>query len=309
MSINATRTMVDGFVITEARAYLDTITLFSRQPLPHQVFREVRRLQKKPLVSRVIRITDNGECRLASLFFSSIHQPTVATMGYLAPMHDRKFTLHAAHVAFDFLVADEQQALNAQVYFDRHLQQKWRRRQDCWSEHNSLYWRIDRKAPRNIALYSDRPSKTGSDHCCHLELKFTGADACRRAGLSSLRQLSSGIDAFSILARNSKVSTVDAGRLDRAIERAARQFLPNTKRHYPVIAVKGARTELTVALLKVKMRQLLERSLISEIMDNSGVRSIRSQELWDSSHRWLRSALVEVPWGEITPEPTWHAWR
>jgi hypothetical protein len=192
--------MVGGSIaITEARAYLDTITLFSRQPLPKQIFKDVRRLQNEPLVSREITIREPDGNRLSRLIFNSIHQPTTATMEYLTPIQDEKFTLHAVHVAFDFLVADKQQALNAQLYFGQRLRQTWRRPQACWSELNSLYWKIHRKEPRNIALYSDRRSKTGAGHCCHLELRFTGSDACRRAGLSDLRGLAGGIDAFSVV--------------------------------------------------------------------------------------------------------------
>jgi hypothetical protein len=304
------RTMVDGsFVVTEARAYLDTITLFSWQPLPKQIFKDVRGLQNKPLVSRETLVRGRDGCHLTCLLFNFIHQPTAATMEYLAPMQDDKFTLNAVHVAFDFLVADEQQALNAQSYFGQHLRQTWRRPQEGWSGLNTSYWKLDRKEPRNIALYSDRPSKTGGGHCCHLELRFTGADGCRRSGLSDLHALASGIDALSLLKRQTKISIVDPDRLDRVIERMARHFLPRTKRDHRIVIVNGARTELTVDLLTAKMHQLLVRSLGVAPITRDSVCSIRSQDLWDSQHRALRSALVEVPWDEIAPPPSWYCWR
>jgi hypothetical protein len=297
--------MIGGsFEITEARAYVDTITLFSRQPLPRQVFREVRGLQKRPLVRRTVPIRGRDGWPIGNLFFNSIRQPANATMDYLARMHGNEITLRAVHVAFDFLVADKRQALEAKHFFCQHLRQTWRRSQDCRSELNSFYWKIGRNQPRNIALYCDRLSKTGGGHCCHLELRFTGADACRRAGLSNLGGLARGVDAFSVLKHGTKLSTVDFGRLDRAVERMARQFLPRTKMHHPVVTVNGARTELTVGLLTVKMRQLLARSLGGVLVED-----IRSQDLWDSPRRWLRSALVEIPWEEITPAPNWHCWR
>lgn len=58
-----------------------------------------------------------------------------------------------------------------------------------------------------------------------------------------------------------------------------------------------------LALLKVKMCQLLARGLGSSFADDSWG-PIRSQELWDSPHRWLGSALVEIPWDDIAPRPT-----
>jgi hypothetical protein len=290
------------FAITDAKAYVDTITLFSQQPLPKQVFKEVRRLQDAPLISRKVPIRGRNGRLVGRNYFNSIHQPTSATMEYLTPMQGNKFVLHAVHIAFDFFVADEQQALNAQAFFGQRLRQTWRRPQDCYLELNSLYWKIDRKERRNLALYSDRPSKTAESPCCHLEVRFTGADACRRAGLSDLCALANGIDAFPLLKHQTKISRVDFGRLERAFERMARQFLPKTKKRHRRVLMNGVRKELTVRLLKAKIRQLVTRSL-------GGIGEIRSQELWDSPHRSLRSALVEVPWESVAPRPIWHCWR
>jgi hypothetical protein len=221
-------------------------------------------------------------------------------------MQGKAFTLNAVHVAFDFHVADLHGAEHLQQHFDQRLRQTWRRRQDRGSEFGTLYLRRRPNAARNIAIYSDKPSKPDGSPCCHVELRFTGAEACRAANLSDLGLLVGGIDAFALLKRQTKISEIDFDRLDAALRRAARRFLPETKRHHRHITIKGAKVELTIALLKDKTGQLLARSMGSR---DASLISVSSQDVWDSSHRWLRAGLVEVPWQEITPPPRWHCWR
>jgi hypothetical protein len=291
-----------GFAVTGAKTYVDTITLFSRQPLAKTIFKDVRRFQKKPIVSDEKPIIGRDGFRIGTLFFNSIHQPTISTLNYLAPLQGKEFVLHTVHAAYDFLVANEMEAQNAQLYFQQHLHQPWRRPQACNFDLNSAYWKEDKRAPRNIAIYSDRSSKTGAGHCSHLELRFTGSDACRRAGLSILSSIANGgVDTQRLLKRQAKISIADLTRLERAIGRMARQFLPMTQTRRP---------ELRLDALTAKMRQLLVRGLGGVLMDDTVIASsICSQEVWDSAHRTLRAALVEVPWEQITPKPVWHAWR
>lgn len=300
---------MSSFTINGARAYADTITLFSRQPLPKQIFRELRGLQKKPLIPKVVPVLGRDGRALGYQFLTSIHQPKIVTLQHLARQEKATFCVHAVHIAFDFLVANQQEALNAKDYFDASVRQTWRRPQPCVPYLNTLYWKRNRKEARNIAVYCDQPSKTGKGHCCHLELRFTGADACQRAGLSDLSVLNRGIDALATLKRQTRIAVVDLVRFERAIERITRQYFPKTKSRHPTVWMDGASTALTVGLLSAKMRQLLARSLGVAPVDERDVLSIRSQDIWDSRHRALRSALVEVPWEEVTPCPVWHPWR
>src|SRR3954451_6003568 len=126
------------FNIREAVAYVDTLCLHSRQPLPKQVFKDVRRLQDGPIYSKKVPIYTADGLRLGYHFFVFIHQPTTTTLDYLTPMQGKKFILHAVHVAVDFLVKNEQQARHAQQYFCQRLRQNWRRPQDCTLELNCV---------------------------------------------------------------------------------------------------------------------------------------------------------------------------
>jgi hypothetical protein len=295
-------------MITSAQLYVDSIILLSRGSLPNQLLQTVRWLQRKPLIIDELPVYGREGQFLGCWFFTAIHQPTVATLNYLAPMKGTKFALHAVHIAFDFLLPDLLQASKAKDFLMRSLRLKWRRCQPLGSELNTDYWREDPKSSRNIALYCDKPSRTDRGPCCHLEFRFTGAAACRRAGLGNLQALSCGsIDPFILLNREAKITTVDCARLDQAIERLARRKLLATKKRYPAPTLNGAKTVLTTAMLKTKIRQLLVRCFGAA--PASHLHLVRSQDIWDSRRQSLRRALVELPWHQFTPRPAWHCWR
>jgi len=290
-------------MITSAHVYVDTITLLSWGSLPKQFLQTVRRLQGKPLIIDERPVYGRNGQLIGYWFFSSIHQPTVSTINYLGSIKGGTFSLNAVHIAFDFLLPDLLQATKVKDFLVGSLRLKWRRCEPLGSEENTDYWRIDPKSSRNIALYCDKPSKTGRGPCCHLEFRFTGTEACRRAGLANLQALESGeIDPFSILNRHAKIAPVDGARLDRAIQDIARKMLPKTNRRHH-----GAKTALTNAVLEVKIRRVLARCFGNAPL--SQLHLVRSQDLWDSRRQSLRRASVESPWNQFTTCPKWHLWR
>jgi hypothetical protein len=298
-----------GTTVTDARVYLDTITLLSRGSLPKLVLKTVRRLQGKALHIEKAEIIGRNGLPLGHWYYSSIHQPTIATLNYLARMKGEKVFLYAVHVAFDFMGAGRAAALSTKEFLIQSLLLKWRPIEDLPPpEPNTDYWRYDRKASRNVALYSDRPSKTGRGYCCHLEFRVTGTAACRRAGLADLKELARGtIDPFSILERQAKLAPVDPTRLDSAIVRMARKRL-RTGRHHPGPTSRH-HPGLTVAALNIKLRRLLARSFGTAPLTEATLHLVRSQDLWDNRKRKsLRKALVEIPWQRFTPRPQWHHW-
>jgi hypothetical protein len=131
----------------------------------------------------------------------------------------------------DFICRDRKHADLATSFLTRGVLQKWHRRAhrpQLYS--NTRYWKKDRKSPRNIALYGDRKSKTGLGSCSHFELRFTGAAACKRAGVGELLDLIAGIDPLKLLNRQARISCIDPKRLDRAIDRIARCNLRHDQR-------------------------------------------------------------------------------
>lgn len=46
-----------------------------------------------------------------------------------------------------------------------------------------------RRRGLNLVIYSDRPSKVFGSHCCHIELRATGAQVCARLGIGTVSEL------------------------------------------------------------------------------------------------------------------------
>jgi hypothetical protein len=293
-------------VITDAVAYLDTLTLFCWRPLPAGVLGALRKHYGRHLIVKEHEVPGR---RLAGRkqgrskrWHITIHQPKNSTLTSLGAIQQGRFVVHAAHVAVDFLCLTAREAGLATTYLKRGVVQKWRRRaQQTHAEINTQYWKWNRKAPRNIALYGHRPSKTGKEHCSHLEMRFTGAPACKRVGLNDLTKLLGGIDAMALLKRQTKIVFIDPSRLDRALEKSARKNLPNRQRRQPAS---------TVDDVKKWLQLWLSRCIADEEcpLDWQSIAKARSQSLAD--HRpELRSCLADrVEWANFTPRPRWHAW-
>ena len=137
-------------------------------------------------------------------------------------------------------------------------------------------------------------------------MRFTGADACRRAGLD-LNKLFDGPDALRLLESQARIAPIDPKKLDRGIERKACRCLRGTQRRHP---------EITVGELKTKIWALVTRILQDEdsSFDEQTIDQARSQSLFDyrtdlrlastkSSGPNLRRRLAGTPGGNTT-----HTW-
>jgi hypothetical protein len=294
------------FKITDAVAYMDTLTLFCWDRLPEGMLSALRKHYGRRLIVKeydvpICRLGRGKQCR-SKRWLITIHQPTNSTLAALATIQQGRFVVHAVHIAVDFLCATSLEAELATAYLMRGVVQKWRRRaQQTHLEVNTHYWKWDRKAPRNIALYGHRQTKTGTQYCSHFEMRFTGAAACRRVGLNDLSKLMGGVDAMALLKRQSKIAFIDPKRLDHAVENLARKRLSKSQRRWPAI---------TVDDIKKHLQLLLPRCIADEgcALEWQSIAKARSQSLVD--HRpELRSCLAgQMEWANFTPKPRWHCW-
>ena len=228
----------------------------------------------------------------------TFHQPDVETLERLIAIPKQRFVVNAVHIAVDFICPDQEQAKRAAVFLGRAMVQKWHRRNHCaHRERHTHYWRQERST-RNIAVYGDRESKTGEGPCCHVELRFTGAAACRRARLD-LNRLLEGPDVLQLLDRQARIAPIDPKRLDRAIESKARRCLRGTQRRHPTIRV---------AELKAKICALVTVILQDEdsSFDEQTIDQARSQPLLDRRPE-LRAGLNHISWSDLSPSIRWHA--
>ena len=226
-----------SFTINGAVAYVDFIALFCRRPLPRDEMRWLRTRYGKRLIPEEIVIPDHPHLWRARV---TLHQPDIKTLQLLDEIQSGRFVLHAVHLATDFLVAIAQQAPLATSYLRRGLLLKWRGLEQLSSQYgNTNYGKHDPRSPRNYALYGDKPSKVrGAGACAHLELRFTGAAACKRAGVGYFTNLIQGVDVMALLERQAKIAFIDQSRLQRGLEIFAR----NTVRRF------GGRSTHTVEL-------------------------------------------------------------
>jgi hypothetical protein len=292
-----------GFTISGAAAFIDSLTLFCWRPLPKDVLTHLRQCYRRRLLikSHDITVGRAGQRRRRRYWLITIHQPNKATLRGLSLIQRGRFVVNAVHIATDFLCLNKHQAVLATEFLTRGLLLKWRGRYHrSHLEPNTRYWNRDKKAVRNIALYGHRQSKTGKGECAHFEMRFTGAEACKRAGVGKLEELARGIDAMRLLRHQARIMVIDPKRLDRAIGRIAQRTVRNRKWH----------RSATVSEIKLRVQERLAYLLSEEgtPLNARTVAKARSQRLWDHQ-RVLRSCLKRVPWKHFTPDPSWHRWR
>jgi hypothetical protein len=208
-----------AFVITDAVAYLDSLTMYCWRPLPTNTLGSLRRRYERRLYVEKCKVPQLGR----QYWLITIHQPDQQTLSLLRTIQPGKFVVHAVHVAVDFLCANRRHAELATAFLTRGAVQKWRRRgHQSHIKINTRYWNVNKRAKPNIALYGDRKSKTGLGPCAHFELRFTGAEACKRAGVGDLNSIMGGVDAMALLERQVWIAFIDRKRLNRAVEKMAR---------------------------------------------------------------------------------------
>jgi hypothetical protein len=125
-------------------------------------------------------------------------------------------------------------------------------------------------------------------------MRFTGAAACKRAGLGDLSSLVRGVNAMALLKHQTKIAFIDERGFDRALEKLARRKLRRAR---------GRRPALTVSDVKKQLQRRLPR-LIEDERQHLNLETItkaRSQELWNRLPT-LRSCLRPVEWTDFTPE-------
>jgi hypothetical protein len=293
-----------AFVINDAIAYLDSLTLFFWQAPGADLLGVLRKSYQRRLIVKAYQVPGRsfaGRRRggHSKRWHVTIHQPEPETLASLSTIH-RRFVVHAVHVAIDFLCPDAAQADLATAYLRRGVVQKWRRRNQNQLSHveaNTMYWSWNGKARRNFAHYGDRSSKAGLGACSHFEMRFTGAAACRRARLGDLGSLIRGVNAMALLKHQAMIGLIDEKRLDRALENLARKKLRKTQRRRPAI---------TVGEIKRDLQRLLPHCIADggNALSVETITKARAQALWDC-RPGLRSCLRRVEWTAFTPEPRW----
>jgi hypothetical protein len=256
-----------GFTVLGAAAYLDTIGMYSWQPLPTGLLSQLRHQYGSHLLIR-----PNGN-RFKHWWVIEINQPTKDTIIELA-RHDLQIS--RVDVAIDFLTATPEEAELATEFLSQHVVLKWRRDQRLTVIDATTYW-SKKASRRNIALYGDRESKTRMGSGAHLELRFMRSAACKRAHLGTLDELLE-INPFNLLQHQTKLVEIDDKKLEKAARKAkslhptrtvksshptqtAKSLHPTrtVKSSHPTQTAKSLHPTRTVHEIKSRMREMIVR--------------------------------------------------
>lgn len=167
-------------------AYIDTVELFFRR-WPKGISR-IRWLHPNPSAVIVHKCLDrNGE---VCGFRAIVHQPTKEIIKELDRMQSANphSTLCRFDPALDTVNSSPDEF---KKWLVKHVVLNRRPRDDLMHKvGDTIYWTSQsgrmqfgkkKRSQRDVAVYSDRPSKISGESCAHLELRFYGTSSVRRA--------------------------------------------------------------------------------------------------------------------------------
>ncbi len=157
-----------------------------------------------------------------------IQLPTQAGLKLLhefAPEH----LVNRLDVALDLTVKDQGSLEILDDFIFRRLVQPWHGKRHVQTSGSVRYFARDPWTNRNLAIYSDRPSKITGGPCLHIEMRIRNAAACRRYKASSISDLPS-VDIHDLIRRQIRLTAVDPSCLARVIETYARSTLRGMRR-------------------------------------------------------------------------------
>ncbi|WP_145964618.1 hypothetical protein [Rhizobium phaseoli] len=230
----------------------------------------------------------------------SLAQPTPEELRFIIEMCGANHRVYRVDVACDFHTSTAQEAAACAEYLRRHGWQKWRgRARTINNTENVAYWSANAKTTRNIALYSDKPSRKTNEPCAHWEMRFITAAACQRAELNDLGKLLEGVDALRLLNRQFQLRLLDRNRFFKLTEEVGRRTKRRARRAFeatPVDQLQRRVHGLVFAALQTK----------DFTPDETTIHTMTVQEIHDRAPRFIRNALVEVrKWEEFTTPPGW----
>ena len=286
--------------IIDAVAYLDTVVLHCWKMLPPTIFNRLSQDYGKRLSVKEITVPKRTP-RTSKCWRITIHQPKSRTLLELAKLQAqaRTFVVARVDIAIDFIAESERAACLIHRYLQRHTLQKWHGSRRTQVHVDTAYW-SKKASPRNVALYSDKPSKTDNMRpCAHLELRFCSADACRRRGLHDLKKLAAQFDVAGLLDHEVQLRSINAKSFNRHCEAYARKA---KRAHYP---------DLTVREVRSRHERVLWPTLqhYDFMPDAQTITGVYSQDLYDRLPKEFRACLKQrIAWNDLAPTPRWVNW-
>jgi hypothetical protein len=199
--------------VSARAAYLDTLQILLPSPISREELAKLNHLNP----GRVVR--EKRESPYGYWLRLRLHQPSREAIQYL----QRNFPGHIVNrvdIAYDFSVPTRTVARHLRLLARQHITQRWHGNHRARQIEETTYSRgiTKRWAGRVIVKYADKPSKLDSAPALHIELRFQGAEFCKRIGVRQVRDVLD-LDATSIFLRNCRLSLVLSGKLDKQLDR------------------------------------------------------------------------------------------
>jgi hypothetical protein len=177
--------------------YVDTVGMFFARYLPVGTRRLLEPLTRHRTIIEPAYARHHGLVN----YHLTVHQPSAAVvllLTHLQAQHRYRACICRVDVAVDWCWHDHALAKLMHQWAYEHLRLRWRRpgrrfrAVDAFSDDHTDYMISQRdrtadgkrRSARDLALYSSRskPSKVTGLPCCHAELRFQNAAACRAQG-------------------------------------------------------------------------------------------------------------------------------
>jgi hypothetical protein len=214
--------------LTHARyAYIDSIEILVRKRFRLD---KLRAIQRTKLWDEPCKDRDGNIWGWRVI----ISQPSRKTLHYLEEVQrDNGGSVFRFDIAIDLIAKDEIDAEELKSLVLTRALLKWRPKGPMLNiegldDFTTTYWieqnKRKRRSNRDLALYADKPSKvTGEINCVHLELRFLNTRSCKKAGISSAKDLID-LNPAEIFAKNVKFTDFDIDQYhQRRIRKAVKE--------------------------------------------------------------------------------------
>ena len=210
--------------ITGVFSYLDSIAIRTNRHLQDYERDTLESLCGSvniPRVSKPMKYRPQWQERIL------LHQASDGAFEYLREITNDVYLINHIAVALDFETNTLFNANRIRAFIALHLFKPWHNNQEinmcCETDYSSR----KRWVSKNIARYSDKPSKISGKPCCHVECRINGAQPIRREGISSFDDIVK-LDHHGFWMKNLRLAEINQ-------EKIGKRLIGHQKRKKPLI--------------------------------------------------------------------------
>jgi len=216
-------------LIKDRVSYIDTVQMWFPRALTDTEIKNINALCGPKRMFPIVKdmpVRPKWKCR------HLLQQPKPEVFDYLTQLFGEDIWINRVDVALDLITRRPTEARLLKEFCERHIYHAWHGKYQIVRYKHSTYT-AERGAPRVYDIYADKPSKVANQPCCHIELRFSGADSVRRAGFVTVHDLKN-LNYHEFWKKHLRLREFD-------VEKLGRHFLhqPHAKKPVIVEYVKG----------------------------------------------------------------------